>query len=285
MKLKILLFLIGFVSISYAWGPNTHMAITEQALSDAPNTIIKQIITDNIDAYYAGLMFPDVTVIYYYTNFKTYRATHNWDFFYKCLELAVSDDERAFCYGIGTHMAQDCVAHNKYVPLKLHEFNMPNWFFHPLVEAKVESHYLRPETTHAMDSADQYMPLTIKALNRDFTSEMYTLRTAIGGQNFYNTAYAAPTTSPLYGIYNWFCQNILVKLWGAEDAQPYLDEASELTLQLYQGTYPLLDPSGAKALHDAEKTSKIITNFLIVAGLLFFAPVFYKIYKKIRGKK
>jgi len=152
-----------------AWGPNTHLWIVKRALEDASDSPIKRIIMENLDAFYCGLMAPDMAVIYYYTNFESYKSTHSWSFYHELSKLARTDDEKAFVYGVACHLIQDAYTHNYFIPRKIMETQIQNAFIHPIVEGVVETKYLTPETMGAMTYIDKYLWMVNEATGRDWS--------------------------------------------------------------------------------------------------------------------
>lgn len=146
ISFSILLLTVCFSSIKpvKAWGPISHTVFCNEAIQSAGSTTITNLITTpkNEPYFMCGLMFPDITVLYYYTNFKKYEFTHTWLFYKQLWNDAVtkgSDEAKAFAIGVGTHLLQDYIAHNFYIPKQITEKWMPNNLIHPFMEFMVET--------------------------------------------------------------------------------------------------------------------------------------------------
>jgi len=100
---------------------------------------------DNVKAFLAGSMLPDITVAYYFSEGgEVYTATHCWLFFTNVMEQTSPGGEpdpylQAFAYGIACHLMSDYISHTQLVPERISGYNMPNWLIHPLVEKKYDS--------------------------------------------------------------------------------------------------------------------------------------------------
>ena len=129
-----------------AWGPAVHSHITDELLDNPGNGEILLMCAatqDNRAAFLAGAMIPDITVVYYFEKGgETYRATHNWNFFQEVYGQAVTDNEKAFAYGIASHLIADSVAHQSVVPDTIKRTGVPNWLVHPLIEQKYDSYIM-----------------------------------------------------------------------------------------------------------------------------------------------
>lgn len=266
------LLLVGQITQpAYAWGPNTHIVITFEALKKAGDTPITRTVWRHQDAFLCGLIFPDVSVIYYYTNFESYQATHNWAFVEKLKQLANSEEELAFAYGVESHLIQDCIIHNYYVPEKIRQTLTRNWIIHPLIEGRIEAGFFDPRTAGSMETYERYLPLVRKALGRDFAYEAAMLRGAIGGGAFYQTAYTVPETG-IWGFYK-IAGDAVLGLVGVEDYKPYYDRAVQETVLFFKtGTHPALDPTGIKELNNADNQILLpqILAFTFVALLILW---------------
>jgi hypothetical protein len=294
MKVKyVALMLMLLAGCASAWGPNTHLYITDQALAACANdstcnsgTIYQTIMTHQ-DAYRIGFMYPDVVVIYYYTHFGNYQATHSWDFCGKVLQYAKSDDERALAYGCYSHLVADSISHNYFIPKVIASTGLPNDVIHPITEGLVEANYIdNVRAPHSLDRVDDYLPLLNRAAGQDLTSEAHLLQTAVGGGNFYNNIYTAPSDTWVLSaekqLANFVVNAGLVKKdTGAE----YIQMSIEYTEKYYaQGTTPPLDPTGANALNisGSRRQISLLLEAIIVPVVLFFA---WKIFKLSKGRR
>ena len=92
------------------------------------------------EAFLAGSMLPDITVSEYFAEGgQKYRATHNWNFAERVMAESQTADERAFAYGIASHLVADSISHTLCIPDRIRTFNLPNWLIHPLTEKKYDS--------------------------------------------------------------------------------------------------------------------------------------------------
>jgi len=252
----------GGSTLIIGWGPNSHVVMTKIALQRAdPNSIIVQRINRYPDAFFCGLLFPDIAVLYYYTKFEEYQATHSWLFYKRLLEEAKNDEERVFAYGVACHLIQDCVAHNYYVPKKIRETKGSNYYTHPLVEAAVEKYYFDPTTSGALEVVDKFLPLANKVLGRDVSQVTYLFRDIVRAGGFYKDAYAPPTI-PFWNLYEK-AAGYMANLYGVDDHEEYIEMAIELTVRfLNRGETPALDPTGIRELMAATNFSNTFRFFL-----------------------
>lgn len=154
-------------ALSFPWGPNTHVYMSDQALEacaedySCSQSEAYRIIKNNIREFRAGLIAPDFTVLYYYDCIFgeedpgkpcKYMVTHDWDYVDRCFKYADTDKKKAVCYGKATHMVQDTVAHNDYCPMKIRSFPFFwNFITHMMVEGKIEAVLIeRPENAYLM---------------------------------------------------------------------------------------------------------------------------------------
>ena len=278
-----LLFLAGAGNVepSLAWGPNTHVVITKQALNLAGNSsLIVQQIQAHPDAFWCGLLFPDISVLYYYTKFESYQATHNWLFYRRLLEEASTVEERVFAYGVAVHLIQDSVAHNIYVPMKIRQTLGSNFYTHPLIEAAVENRYFDVTTSGALEQVDRFLPLANKVLGRDVADMAYTFRQIIRAGAFYSEAYKPPDV-PFWDLYGQ-AAGFIAGLYGVEDHGDYLKTAIELTVRFLQrGETPVLDPTGVEELTRATNTSNTY-RFLFTVTVAIIVLAIFKWRKRLK---
>lgn len=248
-----------------AWGPNTHIIITKKSLEAAKDSIIKSQIEQYPEAFYAGVVFPDVSVLYYYTQFESYKSTHNWLFYRRLLEEAGTVEEKAFAYGVACHLIQDTVAHNNYVPIKIQGTLGSNLYTHPLVEASVEARYFDLTTSGSLEPVERFLPLAQRALGRDVSGMTYMFRGILRAGSFYEDAYAVPNV-PLWDLYSAGA-GIAQGLYGTQDAEAHLTQAEALTVKFFEaGETPLRDPTGIDALTGAGRTSDAV-RFSLTFGV------------------
>jgi len=271
LTITLILFLLVmsiYVHPVYCWGPHTHVSLTKEVLSSLENETspILRIVRAHIDAFYCGLLIPDVSVIYYYTDFQVYKSTHSWSWYHKLIKVASSDEELAFAYGVACHLIQDAVIHNYYIPQKIRRTWLMNSIVHPIVEGLIETHHLTPETRGALSVMEQFLPLMNKTLRRDFTKEANTLRSAVAGGRFYQQAYTPDRSSPLWGFYQ-FISGFLQGWVDESDYQRYYQTAKQKTIEFFKyGTTPALDPSGEEALKGADGDVMIYSILLYGGG-------------------
>jgi hypothetical protein len=267
---------------AHAWGPNTHMYWTLRSLDEAGDTPITRVIHENIDAFYCGLMAPDVSVIYYYSSFESYKSTHSWSFLNELSKLAKTDAERAFVHGVAVHMVQDSISHNYYIPRKIQGSHVMNDLIHPLVEGLVETQYLTPETMGSMMFIEDYIGLVNEATGRQWNAEARLLKMAIAGGSFYRSSYSVPEGDWLWRLYNGLAGFARDRV-DVSDSEVYLEMARQRTVSyLKSGVTPPLDPSGSQALAEADRGQMAVTWAIRLA---LFLPVTVLVYLKMGRKK
>ena len=280
-----------------AFGPHTHYFITKQVL-DAQDTPIARMCKDYQRQLYAGLMIPDITVLKYYENYpmgKKYRMTHNWGFERAIHEQAETMDEKCFAYGITTHLIQDQISHNFFVPRAIRKYWTPNWLIHTVVEGKEEGIIiesmgleLRYDTTHSMDilfepGNEKYLEMVQKAIGPktylDVEEEAKKLSEVLG--SFYDPGGYAPARE------NWFffvwgsVVPVLSKVARVEDAQYWVDLSVDYTRDVYNNWEvrkrdPWLTPHGSYSIGKVDKSRVIIWMIpigLLIGYLIFSRPV------------
>lgn len=110
----IFLVLLGFLlipSVSYAWGPMTHMFLGNEIFSCAPLIpagILALIRKYRQDYLYGNLMADSIIGKKYLPDDKT---SHSWEVGLRLLSEAEAWPEKAFAYGYLSHLAADTVAH------------------------------------------------------------------------------------------------------------------------------------------------------------------------------
>lgn len=279
---KIFLFFIFVFALAFftlnasAYGPNTHLNITVSEMNEISSTnLVKQLIyknADTLDYCHMGLMFPDVSVIYYYTSFKDYKALHDWNLYTKLIELAKDENERAFAYCYGMHLAADSISHNYYVPDSIRRTKMfPNLILHPVLEIAVEGQFYMPETAGTFNRWNEVIPLMKEASGKDWSYEAKVLNEAIGGNSFYQTAYAPPKSGFINRFYAWL-SSILEKVMPQSVGLPYRELTKSSIAQIFEGTHPALDPSGEASLAAADASINLwrwFVGFGILIGLYF----------------
>jgi hypothetical protein len=110
----IFLLVIGFTlvpSLSFAWGPMTHMYLGNEIFSYAPLIpagIFSLIRQYRQDFLYGNLMADTIIGKKYLPDDK---SSHSWDVGLKLLEQADTWPAKSFAYGYLSHLAADTVAH------------------------------------------------------------------------------------------------------------------------------------------------------------------------------
>jgi len=291
MRIQTLIILVLLAGSASAWGPNTHMHITDEAMAqceedpECQNSLIFTTINNNQDAYRCGYMFPDVHVIYYYAKFQNYQATHAYSFCGKALEYAENDGERAAAYGCFSHLIADSIAHNYFIPGIIDNTQIPNDIIHPIAEGLVETKYIdNIRTPHSMDNVDLYLPLFNRAAGEgeDLTKEAYLLRTALGGQNFYSSSYTTNEDTWVLKMWKGIADFIVwMDVVNPGMGEDFIFDTIDDTYQYYMtGTYPPLDPTGEQAL-DIQKSRTQIKTVISFIGIPLVLLILYIVYKKL----
>jgi hypothetical protein len=268
---------ILFCNLVPAPGPNFHFVTVNEILHEAGtnSTLIAKLINDNFDACLVGFEYPDVGIFEYYTNFKDYAGTHNYNVPDEALRIAKNDRERVFAYCYKLHLAEDSVSHNFFVPVTIKKTKLPNYLVHPIQELKIEGRYLDPRANHMMEKHAEFDKLAEKATGRDWSKEAEKLNILIGGGQFYSKAYN-PNTGTTWGkIQNQFYA-LLVKVVPITTEVDLAKLCKEEARAVLRGETNDLDPSGEFALQSADKETQLwlyVGSFIIIAiifGLSFY---------------
>jgi len=321
-KLVIVIFLVtvlltisGFrVQKAKAWGPITHIYYTELALKQCGESYIVQIIRNNKEWFYCGLMYPDVTVIYYYTQWVAYSSTHAWEFQRRLWQRAYdagSERAMAFALGVGVHLLQDCITHNYWIPQRIRTTFVQNNIIHPLSEGFVETRLAGSGTLGALARTlsinafskwnekfddgtvlSDYTPVelceeTLGYLG--FEDEAATFNTILQGGEFYTKGYAIPEAGGLWTMYRWISDILksLPFITATPDADPYINKTIEVTVEWFMNGPPdnpqaivgEYDPTGEEALKSADA---FVVNTTIMTTVAFFVIVFLYYYRKVK---
>jgi len=270
--LLVILIMSTLIPSVNAWGPNTHVWVAKNSLLLHPDSEAYQLYQEHPDALLCGLLYPDITIIYYYVSFKCYQSTHSWSFAERLWATATTDRQRAFAYGVTFHLIQDAISHNEYIPKKIAETRMQNGLVHPLIEASVESDYVMFETRTSFDSVDEFLPFANAALDKDMTKEAHLFRNIIQGEEFYKSGYATPQDSFKWKVYKAFLG--LAKLtFDTEDHVPYLERAQSASEDYIVSRRTIsYDPSGYSALTKANSALTGTSVFMYVGfgGAIIF---------------
>ncbi len=112
----IVLLVLGFTlvpSLSFAWGPLTHMYLGNEIFTYAsliPAGIFSLLRQYRQDYLYGNLMADSILGKQYLPDDK---SSHSWDVGLKLLDHAQTWPEKAFAYGYLSHLAADTVAHGE----------------------------------------------------------------------------------------------------------------------------------------------------------------------------
>ena len=109
--LALIVGLILVPTVSFAWGPMTHMFLGNELLSCAPLIpagILALIKKHKQDFLYGNIMADIIIGKKYLPDDK---SSHSWEVGLKLLDQAEQWPERAFAYGYLSHLAADTVAH------------------------------------------------------------------------------------------------------------------------------------------------------------------------------
>ena len=220
MKKQLIMFLIFLISISaaYSYGPNYHLFLTDNVFDQTSNPMT-QLCSNHIDYVRAGTLIPDITITKYYDlGGKDYKLTHNW-VFYEDVRSQIPNDDiegRCFAYGIALHLIQDGVSHNKIIPEGIEKWKIPNSFFHPLYESKIELQMLKQNPEY-LETTTRVMGLLFESENErmlgwvqnamgdsDINVKEMTLRLSNVLGTFYEDAYSPyPTEKQGFMFYVW----------------------------------------------------------------------------------
>ena len=301
---------------SYAWGPVTHVYYTERALQLAGDNYYTRLITNNKQWFLCGMMYPDVTVIYYYTKWTSYSATHAWEFQRKLWQTANQSRSKkamAFALGVGAHLLQDSIVHNYWIPQRIKNTFIQNNIIHPLSEGFLETRLIHSGSEGSLAKAlattafsnweskfndgtslSDYTPAElcgeILSKNRDmFKSEASTFNIILQGGEFYTKGYAIPEAGGLWSIYKGFSNLIsnLPFVSGTHDADKYINMTIELTVKWFTEGQPdnpqaivgQYDPTGYDKLKSADS---YVVSWTIVITIVFILSVI--LYKRYKGK-
>lgn len=293
-----------------AWGPATHTWITNELLENPDGNTILELCSatdENWDAFMAGSMIPDITVVYYFEHGAVqYRATHNWNFQQEVMNQATTDYEKAFAYGIAQHLVSDSVAHQHVVPDSITSHNIPNWLLHPLLEQKYDSHlvqehpYLDDARKHMFDAitigphGDRYIEMVENALGSqvDFNIRDNIEKLAAAFDSYYDPESGAkkPSGTGMFSLYPaiYGMCNAISPLTGITGVDK-MDAAAERTLDENKnvfnnwGARHMLVAHGFDDIAEAENegnTGGFTIAFSIYLILIFVVPIGVLLYIK-----
>ena len=280
MKLKLL---IGFIVILLmlplvsSFGPSTHFFLLSESLSRSDDTLIKQIIQENIGGCYAGLEYPDVGIFEYFTNFKDYKGLHSYSAVEEMLATATSNEQRAFAYCFKLHLAMDAISHNYWIPAEIKKTKLPNYIIHPIKELAIEGYHLDPLSNRLMEKHAEYDKWVAKAVGRDWSPEAERLNSILGGGEFYSSGYTPQTDSAMAKT-QFYIYSFIRKFVSEESTLDFQELSILESVSVISGsTNKNLDPSGEKLLSQADASSQL-TLYMIVIGI--FLIIYYIAWRK-----
>lgn len=152
MRKKILTIILGiFLLVSImqftsAWMPSTHRYINSQTLEEVPNSPVGLIASQYTADYNCGTYLADASVFYYFSEGftsigKEYRSTHSVTFCKRAVALAQRSGDKgelAFAYGLCSHLVEDTISHNEFIPSVVEKSKLVNGLVHALAEEKVD---------------------------------------------------------------------------------------------------------------------------------------------------
>lgn len=132
LKLLIIISFLIFPSISFAWGPLTHIYLGNELYSLytlLPLGIYEIIRRYRKDFIYGNIMADIIVGKKYLPENKN---SHSWEVAFDLLKMTTTKQQKAFVYGYLSHLAADTVAHNIYITNKKN-------LGHSLLEIKADS--------------------------------------------------------------------------------------------------------------------------------------------------
>ncbi len=132
------LFILGVCDCAEAWGLVTHVELAETALAELAflSTVASAIVLKNRKDFLLGNILADVIMGKKFSRRR--RAAHHWPAAQRVLTNAETDHERAFAYGLLTHLAADTVAHNHYIPSMIQQSGATVGLGHLYWEARAD---------------------------------------------------------------------------------------------------------------------------------------------------
>ncbi|MGP3705205.1 MAG: zinc dependent phospholipase C family protein [Candidatus Bathyarchaeota archaeon] len=312
-----LLFFTVNVEKANAWGPCTHIYFTEKVLKLAGNTTLTNIIMKpGMKSWFlTGMMYPDVTVIYYYSEWKSYSATHAWTFQKELWRQAceANDDRaKAFALGVGVHLIQDAVSHNMWIPEKIRNTFVQNNIIHPLVEGLLEARLIAEDPLVEAMSYSSFAMWNVpfegndyfwssekggwltpvewadKVLGRtvanSFSDEASLFNGILSGGKFYTEGFVIPQAGGWWSFYKAF-SDFIKNFVSTEDANKYIDIAIQCTVEWFksgQGDNPQAfigqtDPTGYENLKQADS---FVVNFTVISIIVCIFIILLYNYRK-----
>jgi hypothetical protein len=251
---------------------NTTFLITQDKdckTQDCP--LIQKIIQENWDACLTGLEYPDVSIKYYWTNFKVYKGLHSYTTVDEMLRIANNDRQRAFAYCWKIHLAQDGISHNYNVPAAIRTTKLPNFIIHPVQELKIDGHYYNIVASRLMEKHSEFDAFVQQATGRDWSSEAEWFNTIIGGNKFYTEGFA-PDSTTWIGKFEKVLYKLTTYVVSEKTSIDYVRLAEDETRRVLRGETSNSDPSGESALASSDSQTSLwlyLGSFLII-GIIFY---------------
>lgn len=133
------LVVLGLEEAALAWGPATHVGLSEVALgqlSVLPGAVAA-ILGRHALSYLYGSIAADIVFAKRWSRVKQF--CHHWSTGFRLLESAEDDRAQAFAYGYLSHLAADTIAHGKYVPHQISTSRGSQNFGHLYWELRADS--------------------------------------------------------------------------------------------------------------------------------------------------
>lgn len=123
-----------------AWGPATHIHLGSEVLRNI--TLLAPFMQNLLSAYPSDYLYGCIGAdIIFGKKFTPYTShCHNWNVGMKVLSEAETDSQTAFAYGYLSHLAQDSVAHNYYIPTQLVASYQTRTLRHAYWETRFDTH-------------------------------------------------------------------------------------------------------------------------------------------------
>jgi hypothetical protein len=323
-----LLYICSQIYEAKAWGPITHCYICDTALKrikeSGRTSELYNIIVNNYEWFKCGLMYPDVTVLYYYTNWTNYQFTHSWyrqKIAWEKAKEAGSERAMAFALGWGAHLIQDAIVHNVYIPAKIKSSLIQNNIIHPLTEGVVETKVIDPNyfgfyagEDIAKTAFDEYnKPFSDGTSLSNLSPVQFAEQVTGAPPEFENTAnqfynilsgggfgtmsfkgYALQQQKgPLWDLYKtvskavaWIMRN--------EDPEPYIEQAIDVTVKwILEGSGAVLDNDGGTGASRLDPTGEKSLNdansyvgtITFLVVIVFVSVVVFISYRKFKKRR
>lgn len=142
---------LGLSEVALAWGPATHIGLSEIALSQLailPGAIAA-VLGRHALSYLYGSIAADVVFAKRWSRVKQF--CHHWSTGFRLLESAEDERAQAFAYGYLSHLAADTIAHGKYVPHQIATSRTSQNFGHLFWELRADSAQANPTWTRLQE--------------------------------------------------------------------------------------------------------------------------------------